>query len=81
MNRTRLCTAALFGRNEIKYQRSRESGLYQYILNACTIAGLFVIYTALWTEVVQILLAAPFIEIDGKQKITMASVCDKKEIL
>ena len=47
MNRTRLCTAALFGRNEIKYEKSRESGLFQYILNACKIAGLFVIYTVL----------------------------------
>ena len=27
------------------------------------------------------LLAVPFIEIGGKQKITMASICDKKEIL
>ena len=27
------------------------------------------------------LLAVPFIEIRGKQKITMASICDKKEIL
>ena len=25
--------------------------------------------------------AVPFIEIGGKQKITIASVCDKKEIL
>ena len=47
VNRTRLCTAAVFARNEIKYQKSRESGLFQYILYACTIAGLFVIYTAL----------------------------------
>ena len=46
-NRTRLCTPAHFARNEIKYQKSRESGLFQYILYACTIAGLFVIYTAL----------------------------------
>ena len=27
------------------------------------------------------LLAVPFIEIGGKQKITKASICDKKEIL
>ena len=27
------------------------------------------------------LLAAPFIEIEGKQKITKASICDKKKIL
>ena len=27
------------------------------------------------------LLAVPFIEIEGKQKITKASICDKKEIL
>ena len=26
-------------------------------------------------------LAFPFIEIGGKQKITIASICDKKEIL
>ena len=47
VNRTRLCTAAVFARNEIKYQKSRETGLFQYILHACTIASLFVIYTAL----------------------------------
>ena len=40
VNRTRLCTAAHFARNEIKYQKSRESGLFQYILYACTIACL-----------------------------------------
>ena len=27
------------------------------------------------------LLAVPFIEIGGKQKITIASICDKKETL
>ena len=43
--------------------------------------SLFVIYTALQTEVLQMLLAVPFIEIRGKQKITMASIFDKKEIL
>ena len=33
-------------------------------------------------EVLQILpLAVPFIEIGGKQKITKASICDKKETL
>ena len=40
VNRTRLCTAAHFARNEIKYQKSRESGLFHYILYACTIACL-----------------------------------------
>ena len=40
VNRSRLCTAAHFARNEIKYQRSRESGLFQYKLYACTIACL-----------------------------------------
>ena len=40
VNRTRLCTAAVFARNEIKYQKSRESGLFQYNLYACTIACL-----------------------------------------
>ena len=40
LNRTRLCMAAHFARNEIKYQRSRESGLFQYNLYARTIACL-----------------------------------------
>ena len=40
VNRTRLCTAATFARNETKYPKSRESGLFQYILYACTIACL-----------------------------------------
>ena len=40
VNRTRLCTAAHFARNEIKYQKSRESGLVQYNLYARTIACL-----------------------------------------
>ena len=40
VNRTRLCTAAHFARNEIKYQKSRESGLFQYNLYARTIACL-----------------------------------------
>ena len=40
VNRTRLCTAAHFARNEIKYQKSRKSGLFQFILYACTIACL-----------------------------------------
>ena len=40
VNRTRLWTAAHFARNEIKYQKSRESGLFQYILYTCTIACL-----------------------------------------
>ena len=43
VNRTRLCTAAHFARNEIKYQKSRESGLFQYNLYARTIACLSVI--------------------------------------
>ena len=43
--------------------------------------SLFVIYTALETEVLQMLLAVPFIEMGGKQKITIASICDKKETL
>ena len=43
---------------------------------------MFVICTALLTEVLQMLLAAPFIEIEEKQKITMASICHgKKEVL
>ena len=42
VNRTRLWTAAHFARNEIKYQKSRESGLFQYILYTCTISCLSV---------------------------------------
>ena len=77
MNRTRLFTAALFSRNEIKYQKSRESGLFQYNLYACSIACLsYIYYTALQTEVLQMSLAVPFIEIVGKEKITVASICD-----
>ena len=41
VNRTRLRRAARFARNEIKYQKSRESGLFQYNLYARTIACLF----------------------------------------
>ena len=40
VNRTRLCTAVHFARNKIKYQKSRENGLLQYKLYACTIACL-----------------------------------------
>ena len=40
VNRTRLCTAAHFARKEIKYQKSGESGLFQFNLYACTIACL-----------------------------------------
>ena len=40
VNRTRLSTADHFARNEIKYRKSRESGLVQYILYGCTIAYL-----------------------------------------
>ena len=40
VNRTRLCTAVHFGRNKIKYQKSRENELFQYKLYACTIACL-----------------------------------------
>ena len=73
VNRTRLCTVVHFARNKIKYQKSRENGLFLYKLYACTIACL---------SVLQMLpLAVPFIEIGGKQKITIASICDKKEIL
>ena len=43
--------------------------------------SLFVIYTALKTEVLQMLLAIPFIQIGGKQTITIASICDEKETL
>ena len=31
VNRTRLCTAVHFARNEIKYQKSRENRLFQHI--------------------------------------------------
>ena len=37
VNRTRLCMAVHFARNKIKYQKSRENGLFQYKLHACTI--------------------------------------------
>ena len=40
VNRTRLCRVAHFARNEIKYQKSRESGVFQYNLYARTIACL-----------------------------------------
>ena len=40
VNRTRLCTAAHFAKKEIKYQKSRESGIFQYNLYACSIACL-----------------------------------------
>ena len=40
VNRTRLCTAVFFARNEIIYQKSRENGIFQYKLYACTIACL-----------------------------------------
>ena len=44
--------------------------------------SLFVIYIAIRKEVLQMLpLVVPFIEIGGKQKITIASICDKKETL
>ena len=43
--------------------------------------SLFVIYTSLSTEVLQMLLAVPFLEIGGKQKITISNICDKKETL
>ena len=50
-------------------------------MHAHSFSSLFVIYTALKREVLQMLLAVPFIEIGGKQKITIASICDKKETL
>ena len=45
VNRIRLCAPVHFSRNEIKYQKSRENGLFQYKLYACTIAGLSFICT------------------------------------
>ena len=45
VNRTRLCTAVHFATNEIKYEKSRENGLFQYKLYACTIACLSFICT------------------------------------
>ena len=81
MNRTRLCTAAHFERNEIKYQKSRESGLFQHIPYACSITCLSFIghlYRSInrsFTNVTRCL------EIEGEGKITVASICDKKEIL
>ena len=80
VNGTRLCTAVHFARNKIKYQKSCENELFQYKLYACTIAC-FHLYRSI-KEVLQMLpLAVPFIEIGGKQKITIASTCDKKETL
>ena len=40
VNETRLCTAAHFAGNAIKYQKSRENRLFQYKPYACTIACL-----------------------------------------
>ena len=80
MNGTRLCTAVHFARNKIKYQKSRENELFQYKLYACTIACLS--FISLYKGSLEMLpLAVPFIEIGGKQKITVASICDKKETL
>ena len=58
VNRTRLCTAAHFARKEIKYQKSRESGLSQFNLYACTIACLSFIplYKQNFTNVTRCLL-------------------------
>ena len=80
VNRTRLCTAVHFARNEIKYQKSPESGLFQYILYACTIACLSFIplYKQRFYKCYSL---PPLIEFEGKQKITVASICDEKEIL
>ena len=52
VNRTRLCTAVHFARNEIEDQKSREHGLFQYKLYACTIACLLFIslYTSLYKQ-------------------------------
>ena len=85
MNRTRMCTAAHFERNEIKYQKSRESGLFQHILYACSITCLSFIghlYRSInrsFTNVTRCPLQ--YVEIEGEGKITVASICDKKEIL
>ena len=80
VNRTRLCTAAHFARNEIKYQKSRESGLFQYILCACTITCLAFIplYKQKFYKCYSL---PPSVEVEGQGKITVASICDKKEIL
>ena len=58
VNRTRLCIAAHFARKEIKYQKSRESGLFQFNLYACTIACLSFIplYKQNFTNVTRCLL-------------------------
>ena len=50
-NRTRLYTAVHFARSEIKFQKSRENGLFQFKLYACTIAWLFVIYMYLYRSI------------------------------
>ena len=80
VNRTRLCTAALFARNDIKYQKSRESGLFHYNLYARTIACLsfMPLYKQKFYKCYSL---PPSVEIEGEEKITVASICDKKEIL
>ena len=61
VNRTRLRRAARFARNEIKYQKSRESGLFQYNLYARTIAcsSFIPLYKQKFYKSWQMLLAVP----------------------
>ena len=50
VNRTRLCTAVHLAKNEIKYEKSRENGLFQYKLY-CMYDSLFVIYMYLYRSI------------------------------
>ena len=50
-------------------------------LYACTIACLSFIRLCKQQFYKMLLATVPFIEIGGKQKITMASICDEKDIL
>ena len=51
VNGTRLCTAVHFVRNEIKYQKSRGNGLFQYKRTLCMYDCLFVIYMYLYRSI------------------------------
>ena len=51
VNRTRLCTAVHLARNEIDDQKSRENGLFQYKLYACTIACLSFIFSLIQVSI------------------------------
>ena len=82
VNGTRLCMAVYFARIKIKYQKKSRKRTFP-VQTLCMYDSLIVchLYRSI-KEVLQMLpLAVPFIEIEGKQKITIASICDKKETL